>query len=85
MWRNKETHDDGYVRPVHTVRQVCQRVEEYYQARRTHEVMKHRESTIVHVGWLPPSGTFVKLNTDGAQKDHGPAGCGGVIRGSQEE
>jgi ribonuclease HI len=85
MWRNKETHDDGYVRPIHIVRQVRQRVDEYYQAQRTHEVMKHRESLVVHVGWLPPSGNFVKLNTDGARKDHGSAGCGGIIRGSHGE
>ncbi|PNX94270.1 ribonuclease H [Trifolium pratense] len=33
----------------------------------------------------PPCGNFVKLNTDGACKDQGRAGCGGIIRGSQGE
>ncbi|PNX61822.1 ribonuclease H, partial [Trifolium pratense] len=37
------------------------------------------------IGWQPPTGSFVKLNTDGARKDNGKAGCGGVIRGSQGE
>ncbi|MCH94327.1 putative non-LTR retroelement reverse transcriptase, partial [Trifolium medium] len=37
------------------------------------------------IGWTPPRDLFVKLNTDGAYKEHVVAGCGGLIRGSQEE
>jgi ribonuclease HI len=37
------------------------------------------------IGWKPPIGNFVKLNTDGARKQNNKAGCGGVIRGSQGE
>ncbi|PNX83714.1 ribonuclease H [Trifolium pratense] len=40
---------------------------------------------VIHVRWLPPSGNFVKLNTDGAHKDRVSARCGGVIRDSQGE
>ena len=37
------------------------------------------------IGWKPPIGNFVKLNTDGARKQNNKAGCGGVIRGGQGE
>jgi ribonuclease HI len=39
----------------------------------------------MHIGWQPPSGHFVKLNTDGACKENNRAGCGGIIRGNQGE
>ncbi|GAU24057.1 hypothetical protein TSUD_388500 [Trifolium subterraneum] len=43
--------------------------------------MERRPETIL-VCWKPPCEEWVKLNTDGACKLCGSAGCGGVIRGS---
>ncbi|CAJ2675557.1 unnamed protein product [Trifolium pratense] len=85
MWRNKEIHDEHFVRPVHSVQQVTKRVEEYYQASKVNGILGCREGMLVQIGWQPPNGSFVKLNTDGARKNNGRAGCGGVIRGSQGE
>ncbi|KAK2394949.1 hypothetical protein QL285_056723 [Trifolium repens] len=85
MWRNKENHDEHFVRPVYTVQHVSKRVDEYYHASRVNDVMESRESMLMHIGWKPPTGSFVKLNTDGALKDNGSAGCGGLIRGSEGE
>ncbi|PNX67399.1 hypothetical protein L195_g055608, partial [Trifolium pratense] len=36
------------------------------------------------IKWVPPKPHYVKLNTDGANKDNHKAGCGGVIRGNQD-
>jgi ribonuclease HI len=85
MWRNKELHDDNFVRPVHAVQQVRSRVKDYYQAKKANEVLGGREYVNKQIGWKPPTGNFVKLNTDGARKQNNKAGCGGVIRGGQGE
>jgi ribonuclease HI len=38
------------------------------------------------IGWRPPKELFVRLNNDGAYKEHVVAGgCGGLLRGSQGE
>ncbi|MCI02556.1 ribonuclease H protein, partial [Trifolium medium] len=85
MWRNKEMHDDDFVRPVHAIQYVTNTVENYCQAKRATEVLGCREYVSTQIGWIPPTGDFVKLNTDGAWKHHNIAGCGGIIRGSQGE
>ncbi|GAU47307.1 hypothetical protein TSUD_283760 [Trifolium subterraneum] len=84
-WRNKETHDADFSRPTHPVQQVYRRVDDYYQAIITNRIMRNTTSMLTYISWKPPSGNFVKLNTDGASKDLSRAGCGGIIRGSQGE
>jgi hypothetical protein len=37
---------------------------------------------VLDIKWLPPSTGWVKLNTDGAAKGGGEAGCGGVLIGA---
>jgi hypothetical protein len=44
-----------------------------------------RGYSLVEVGWKPPVGSFVRLNTDEARKNDSRTGCGGVIRGNQGE
>ncbi|GAU10041.1 hypothetical protein TSUD_416290, partial [Trifolium subterraneum] len=85
MWRNKEAHDAEFVRPIHTVNYIYKSVEEYYNAKQTSNMIDGRECMLVDIRWKPPSGNFVRLNTDGASKDNNKAGCGGIIRGSQGE
>jgi hypothetical protein len=84
-WRNKETHNNNYVRPLHMAQHVYKVVEDYSQAMRVNEMMRNSERVLMHIGWQPPSGHFVKLNTDGACKENNRAGCGGIIRGNQGE
>ncbi|GAU13938.1 hypothetical protein TSUD_262650 [Trifolium subterraneum] len=85
MWRNKEAHDEEFVRPMQPVNYVQKRVEEYQHAKQASDLLDGREYTLVDIGWKPPSGSFVKLNTDGARKDNNKAGCGGIIRGNHGE
>jgi hypothetical protein len=85
MWRNKEMHDENFVRPVYTVQHVNNRVKDYHQAKRANDVVGGREYVMQQIGWQPPSGNFVKINTDEARKQCSRARCGGIIRGSQGE
>ncbi|MCH80696.1 ribonuclease H protein [Trifolium medium] len=85
MWRNKEMHDDDFVKPVHSIRYVTNKVEDYCQAKKATEVLRCREYVNLQIGWKPPAGDFVKLNTEGARKHRNIAGCGGIIQDSQGE
>ncbi|MCI09825.1 putative non-LTR retroelement reverse transcriptase, partial [Trifolium medium] len=60
-------------------------VGDYYQAKRVNDMMINSQRVLTNIGWQPPSGDYVKLNTDGACKDNNIAGCGGIIRGNQGE
>ncbi|MCH98804.1 ribonuclease H protein, partial [Trifolium medium] len=84
-WRNKEAHDEEFVKPIHSVNYVQKRVEEYQHAKQASDLLVGRECTRVEIGWKPPSSSFVRPNTDGARKDNNKAGCGGIIRGNQGE
>jgi hypothetical protein len=41
--------------------------------------------TQIMIGWTAPEVGWVRISTDGAQKENGYAGCGGLIRGSDKE
>jgi hypothetical protein len=43
----------------------------------------NREARLI--GWKPPVGDWIKLNTDGACKDGNVAGCGGILRNNAGE
>ncbi|GAU11815.1 hypothetical protein TSUD_75660 [Trifolium subterraneum] len=60
-------------------------VSDYEKALRLNVVMTERNQMIAMIRWTTPRDEFIKLNTDGACKLDGSAGCGGVIRGSQGE
>ncbi|PNY00696.1 ribonuclease H [Trifolium pratense] len=85
IWRNKELHDDDFVRPMYAVQYVSNKVEDYMQAKKATEVLRCREVVSIQIGWIPPTRDRVKLNTDGARKHNNIAWCGGIIRGSQGE
>ncbi|MCH81648.1 putative ribonuclease H protein, partial [Trifolium medium] len=69
-WRNKEAHDDEFLRPIHPLNYVHKRIEEYQHAKQASDLLEGRECTRVEIGWKPPSGSFVRLNTDGARKEN---------------
>jgi ribonuclease HI len=85
MWRNKELHDENFVRPAIAVPLVWKKVEEYNAAMSNSEVIMDRDKVVRLISWKLPKSSFVSLNTDGASKDHQEAGCGGIVRGSQGE
>jgi ribonuclease HI len=84
-WRNKECHDDDFVRPYQPVSFIAQLSREYKNAASNNHVVTARNQSVVLIGWSPPKPQFVKLNTNGAYKVSQVAGCGGVIRGCQGE
>ncbi|PNY12420.1 ribonuclease H [Trifolium pratense] len=85
FWRNKDIHDEDFVRPTRPVQQVMKLLGDYMHAFNNNNVVLERTRSIRWIGWSPPKMNFVKLNTDGAYKENRAAGCGGVIRGCEGE
>jgi hypothetical protein len=84
-WRNKEIHKGGFVRPSLLAHHVGRMSMEYKKVMSNSELIMDRARVVTMIGWSPPKPNFVKLNTDGACKDHGISGCGGIVRGSDSE
>jgi ribonuclease HI len=82
IWRNKELHEENFIRPVHSVQFVLQRCREYKNANKSKRIVTDRPRSTVWIGWKPPTNGWIKLNTDGACKGRTTAGCGGVMRNS---
>jgi ribonuclease HI len=82
-WRNKEIHDENFIRPVQPVLFVLQRCREYNRANKTTRAVIERPRSTVMIRWKPPVEDWVKLNTDGACKGRTTAGCGGIIRNNR--
>ncbi|PNX83094.1 ribonuclease H [Trifolium pratense] len=71
--------------PMYPVHHILKMTEDYTQALSSSSTVMMREERVSMIGWLPPKENFVKLNTDGANKDNMVAGCGGVIQDCQGE
>jgi ribonuclease HI len=84
-WRNKEMHDEEFVRPARPVHHIMQLAGDYIKAISNSNVVALRNQTVMMVGWSPPKPMYLIINTDGAYKVNQVAGCGGVIRGSHGE
>jgi ribonuclease HI len=84
-WRNKELHDEDFIRLRHPANVAMQKALEYDIAVQLNNKILNQSSTMTHIGWQPPKEGFIKLNTDGAVGSTQVAGCGGVIRGSEGE
>ncbi|MCH79377.1 putative non-LTR retroelement reverse transcriptase [Trifolium medium] len=82
MWRNKESHDDNYQRPINPMQQVMRSNHDYLISERANNYVFERNKMLHEVYWQPPAEGRMKLNTDGACKDGRNAGCGGILRGS---
>ncbi|GAU10806.1 hypothetical protein TSUD_425900, partial [Trifolium subterraneum] len=84
-WRNKEEHEESFIRPYNPAQVIMQKAVEYDSAARNTKVVTGREKVVTLIRWIPPKASFVKLNTDGAYRKNQIAGCGGVIRGCHGE
>jgi len=84
-WRNKETHNDNYQRPLHAKNIIMSYVNDYHNAIAKSVIVTAQPRHLEEVGWKEPPIGWVKINTDGACKDGSIAGCGGLIRGSEGE
>lgn len=40
----------------------------------------NKRDLVQHIKWIPPDKEWIRINTDGAAKRKGKAGCGGVIK-----
>jgi hypothetical protein len=84
-WRNKELHDDDFVRPYRPAYHIMQLALDYTNAESNSKVATCSNSVVAVIGWSPPKENYVKLNTDCAYKKNQITGCSGIIRGSQGE
>lgn len=83
-WRNKELHENKFVRPTNPSNHVLKLSEDYYQARTANQITSNSQCVIDFIRWRSPV-NWVKLNRDGACKGGNIASCGGIIRGSDGE
>jgi ribonuclease HI len=79
-WKNKEVHEEEFVRPMTPVLHAMNIVRDYDQAMRANVHVQQRVQLVALIGWVPPKENFVKLNTDGASNNNNVAGCGGLVR-----
>jgi ribonuclease HI len=84
-WRNRESHDEDFVRPYRQFHHINNMLSDYRNAAKASDVASDSNQSLVLVRWIPPKPLFVRLNTDGAYKEHKIAGCGGVLRGADGE
>jgi ribonuclease HI len=85
-WHNKEQHDTHYARPINPAYYILQRAKQYHlSVAAANQCVGQVNRETRPIGWKPPVGDWVKLNTDGACKDGNVAGCGGILRNSAGE
>jgi ribonuclease HI len=82
QWRNKEVHDDEFVRPFRPWQVALEYVAAYKNNMMAEEKTKYgKVQQQLDIKWQAPMVGWVVLNTDGAAKiGVGTAGCGGVLR-----
>jgi hypothetical protein len=68
-WRNKEVHENNFIRPVNILQHVFKMEAEFRSAMTANTRVFHHDRILLSIGWQPPSRYFVKLNTDGACKE----------------
>jgi ribonuclease HI len=84
-WRNKEKHDEHYVRPTTPTMFVMRNVHSYMLAEQALQTSRKTLRIEILINWKTPPVGWVKLNTDGSCGADGCIGCGGIIRGSDGE
>ncbi|AES61628.1 hypothetical protein MTR_1g086740 [Medicago truncatula] len=77
-WRNKETHNDNYQRPLHAKNIIMSYVNYYHNVLAKSVIVISQPRHLEEVGWKEPLIAWVKINTNEACKDGSIAGCGGL-------
>jgi hypothetical protein len=70
---------------VYPSQHILTLVDDYMGATSSNDIATMKSKVLSLIGWKPPKDLFVRVNTDGAYKEHVVAGCGGLIRGSHGE
>lgn len=78
-WRNKELHEDSYLRSIYLYEIIDKCVKDYHEAMLISHRIMVREKAEKFVKWMPPRMSFMKVNVDGAHDTSGISGCGGII------
>jgi ribonuclease HI len=81
-WRNREMHEDSRLRPTHPWRYILDCNLKYITADANNIALPTRQQVEIGVAWQRPVEGWVVLNTDGASRRTGVAGCGGLLRNS---
>lgn len=84
-WHNKEIHVEIFSRPSNMMNQVYNQIHDYNQATLSSSVTSIRQRDWVLIKWEAPNVRRVKLNSEGARDKRGIAGCGDIIRRTEEE
>ncbi|MCI38672.1 putative ribonuclease H protein, partial [Trifolium medium] len=71
--------------PISPALVVMNTVRNYVLADQALRLNNERRRVENLISWKPPPHGWVRLNTDGACRDDGLIGCGGIIRGSEGE
>ncbi|XP_058784072.1 uncharacterized protein LOC131658836 [Vicia villosa] len=79
-WRNKETHNATYQRPIDPFLHVKNIMQEYLKSMQLNAKIIKDSQPKPQKCWRPPRAHFVKLNVDGSRTHDGTSGCGGIIR-----
>jgi len=81
-WRNKDIHEENYIKPHSPSKEVIKFVNEVQEAKESLILIKQeRRIEEIQVKWKPPPIDWFKINTDGAVSVRkGWTACGGLIR-----
>jgi hypothetical protein len=72
-------HDDSRLRPIHPWRYILDCNLKYITADAGNIALPTRQQVEIGVAWQRPVEGWVVLNTDGACRRNGAAGCGGLL------
>jgi hypothetical protein len=82
-WRNKESHDYNYNRPIDSKQYILKRVKDYIMQSRVASMLQVHHAATRQEIWTPVREVgWVTINTDGARRNNNVCDCGGLIRGN---
>ncbi|GAU10505.1 hypothetical protein TSUD_419400 [Trifolium subterraneum] len=85
LWRNREVHRVARIRPDHPWNYIVSWVLRYMTADVSSVVLSNSTKVEVSIAWQCSEEGCLSLNTDGASRGESIAGCGGLLRNSNEK
>lgn len=77
-WRNKEMHDEHFIRPYCPSEYAIRRVEDFVSGQAGGSIVMNVESSLIEVCWKAPDKGWFKHNKDGASNVTKKNCCGGI-------